>query len=380
MPNTNPITHKTWNTRARAIVPYTPGEQPRDRKFIKLNTNENPYPPPPPVLAALKSAVNDDLRLYPDPTCRAVREAIAAHYGVTTEQVFVGNGSDEILALAFGAFFESGPDAKRVLFPDTTYSFYPVFASLWDVPFTVEPLKFDWSVSPDDYLVECGGVVLANPNAPTGIATPVRDVLTIADFQAMNNKVVIVDEAYADFAEESVTRYINDNLADHSNILIIRTLSKSASLAGLRVGFALGDAELIEALCRLRDSFNSYTVDRIAQAGAVAVFQCADYYRKAAAKVIATRERISATLLDHKYIVLPSNANFIFVQHPTLSGGEFFQRLRDTGVLVRHFTQEKIADFVRVTIGADSDMDAFLAACALITAAGKPSAEQAPSA
>jgi histidinol-phosphate aminotransferase len=358
---------KYWNVRVRNLSPYIPGEQPRYRKFIKLNTNENPYPPPPAVLDAMKAAVNENLRLYPDPLCTELREAIAESYSVCAEQIFVGNGSDEVLAFCFGAFFESaeaeGRATPSVLFPGISYSFYPVFARLWNIPYTSVPLMPDWTVRPDDYLIHCGGVVLANPNAPTGIAMKASELLTIADFQAMHNKIIIVDEAYSDFGTGTIVPYINSVIESHDNILVVKTLSKSFSLAGLRVGFAIGDTGLINALERMRDSFNSYTVDAIAQAGATAAIRCKHYFDRINSTICATRNRVSAELIKKNYTVLPSSANFIFIKHPALSGAEFAARLRQNGILVRHFSKRESAAFVRVTIGSDADMDIFLAAC-----------------
>jgi histidinol-phosphate aminotransferase len=353
---------KYWNTRVKNLLPYVPGEQPRDKKFIKLNTNENPYPPPPSVLDAMKAAANENLRLYPDPLCTELRAAVAEQYSVATSQIFIGNGSDEVLAFCFGAFFESS-NAPSVLFPDISYSFYPVFAKLWNIPTAAIPLQADWTVRADDYLINCGGVVLANPNAPTGIAMKAREILTIADFQAARNKIIIVDEAYSDFCDSTIVPYINSAVENHDNIIIVKTLSKSFSLAGLRVGFALGNADLIAALERIRDSFNSYTVGAIAQAGATAAIRDKDYFERINKKICASRDRVSAELLRKNYTVLPSSANFIFIKHPVLSGAAFAAKLREQKILIRHFNTAKINDFVRVTIGADPDMDKFLAAC-----------------
>jgi histidinol-phosphate aminotransferase len=366
---------KYWNTRVRNLSPYIPGEQPRYKKFIKLNTNENPYPPPPAVLDAMKAAVNDNLRLYPDPLCTELREALAEAYSVGPEQIFVGNGSDEVLAFCFGAFFESD-EAERgvggggahagvpsVIFPEISYSFYPVFAKLWKTPYTTISLQADWTIKADDYLIQCGGVVLANPNAPTGIAMKAEEILTIADFQAMHNRIVIIDEAYSDFGDSTIVPYINSAVENHDNMIIVKTLSKSFSLAGLRVGFAIGEAGLINALERMRDSFNSYTLDAIAQAGAAAAIRGKHYFEHINKKIRITRDRVSAELIKKNYTVLPSSANFIFIKHPSLSGADFAARLRRNNILVRHFTNNKTAAFIRVTIGSDTDMDKFLASC-----------------
>jgi histidinol-phosphate aminotransferase len=347
-----------WNSRTKKLSPYVPGEQPRGGKFIKLNTNENPYPPSPLVIEAIQKAAGEKLRLYPDPACTELREAVAERYGVKPEQVFAGNGSDEILAFAFAAFFES--DFPPVLFPDITYSFYPVYAGLWDVPFRAVPLADDFSINVEDYRIPAGGVILANPNAPTGKALPLKELLTVAEFLAPQNRVLIIDEAYAAFGAESAVPCIDD----FSNLLTIHTLSKSASLAGLRAGFAIGGAELIEGLCRVRDSFNSYTVDRLAQAGAAAAVSDAAYYEGINRKVRATRERVSAALSGMDFTVIPSSANFVFIKPPCrFAGPAFFSALRERGILVRHFNKPRIEDYLRVSIGTDGDMDLFLDAC-----------------
>ena len=350
-----------WNNRVKNLSPYIPGEQPRDRKFIKLNTNENPYPPSPKVIEAVKSASDENLRLYPDPECTALRETIAEHYGVKPEQVFAGNGSDEILAFAFGAFFESDQkgESANILFPDITYSFYPVYAALWDIPCQKIPLGEDFSININDYKIPCGGVILPNPNAPTGTALPLDDILSLADFLEKQGRVFIADEAYVAFGAQSAVSNINK----YSNLLTVHTLSKSASLAGLRAGFAIGSEKLIEGLCRIRDSFNSYTLDRLALAGAAAAVKDARYYGEINSRVIAARERVAQSLKGLSFNVLPSSANFIFIKPPNISGAEFFAALRERGILVRHFNKERIKDYLRVSIGTDEDMDKFLDAC-----------------
>jgi histidinol-phosphate aminotransferase len=361
-----------WNERIQKLVPYIPGEQPRDRKFIKLNTNENPYPPSPKVVEAIRSLVSVDsaaasagetLRLYPDPLCTEFREAVAAAYKVKPSQVFPGNGSDEVLAFAFGAFFGLH---DALLFPDISYSFYPVYAALWDVPFRTVALSEDFSVKVDDYCVPSGGAVLPNPNAPTGRALPAEALLHIATALEKQNRVFIVDEAYAAFGAESLVPYIDQ----YPNLLTVHTLSKSASLAGLRVGFAIGNEALIEGLFRIRDSFNSYTMDRLALAGGAAAVLDKVYYDEVNRKVIATRERTATALTEMGFEVIPSKANFLFVRYGLdksgtgkLSGAELLAALRDRGILVRHFDKARISDYVRVSIGTDEEMDALLAVC-----------------
>jgi histidinol-phosphate aminotransferase len=353
---------KYWNERVKALKPYVPGEQPGDRRFIKLNTNENPYPPSPAVIEAVQKAADDGLRLYPDPACTVFRKAAAMRYGVRPEQVFAGNGSDEVLAFAFGAFFGGSgaiSDNAAVLFPDITYSFYPVYAGLWNIPCRTIPLEEDFSIKTTGYTIASGGVVFPNPNAPTGMALPLADILSLAEFLEKQGKVLVLDEAYAAFGADSAV----SRIGEYPNILTVHTLSKSASLAGLRVGFAIGSEELVEGLCRMRDSFNSYTVDRIALAGAAAAVSDAAYYDGINRRVIATRERAAGTLRGLGFDVLPSAANFLFIKAPGISGTHFFAVLRERGILVRHFDKERIRDYLRVSIGTDEDMDVFLAVC-----------------
>jgi histidinol-phosphate aminotransferase len=384
-----------WSSRTKNLSPYIPGEQPKDRRVIKLNTNENPYPPSPKVIEAVKNAADDSLRFYPDPDCSEFREAVAVRYNVRPEQVFAGNGSDEILALAFGAFFQSGVNAEGnlgpgtsvrvaegnlgpigtsvrvaepILFPDITYIFYPVYAGLWDIPYRTIPTDNDFCINTSDYKVTSGGVVFPNPNAPTGIALPLADILKLAEYLEQQGKVFILDEAYIDFCSvESAIPRINN----HKNLLIVHTLSKSASLAGLRVGFAVGNEEIIEGLCRIRDSFNSYTLDRLAIAGATAAVSDSAYYNEINRRVIATRERVGQSLRDIGCTVLPSVTNFIFMKAPDahgapISGAAFFSALRERGIIVRHFNRDRIADYLRVSIGTDEEMDVFLEACGKI--------------
>jgi histidinol-phosphate aminotransferase len=353
-----------WNNRTKNLSPYVPGEQPKDRKFIKLNTNENPYPPSPKVIEAVQKAVNDSLRLYPDPECTIFREAIAAHCRVRTEQVFAGNGSDEILAFAFAAFFESSGAAKPILFPDITYSFYPVYARFWDIPYRTIPLNDHFFINTAEYKIPSGGIVFPNPNAPTGMTMPLGDVLSLAEYLEKNKNVFILDEAYTGFGADSAVPHIGD----HPNLLTVHTLSKSGSLAGLRAGFAVGNEELIEGLRRVRDSFNSYTIDRLALVGAAAALSDAAYYNEINSRVVRTRDRVTEALRIMGFTVLPSAANFIFIKALNVNGTDFFSALREKGILVRHFNKERISDFLRVSMGTDSDMDIFLDACDFIVA------------
>jgi len=352
-----------WNTRIKKLSPYTPGEQPKDRKLIKLNTNENPYPPSPKVIKAIKKAAGERLRLYPDPECAIFRAAAAKRYGVKPEQVFAGNGSDEILAFAFGAFFESGENSAPILFPDITYSFYPVYANLWNIPYRTIALSQDFSININDYKTPSGGVIFPNPNAPTAIALPLNEILSLAEYLEKQGKMLIVDEAYIAFSGDFNAKSAVGAISEHPNLLTVHTLSKSASLAGLRFGFAIGNEKLIEGLCRIRDSFNSYTIDYLALSGATAVMESAAYYNKINQRVIATRERTAQNLRDFGFTVLPSSANFLFVKPPKISGAELFTALRKRGILVRHFNKDRIGDFLRVSIGTDKDMDIVVNAC-----------------
>jgi histidinol-phosphate aminotransferase len=361
-----------WSERLRRLSPYIPGEQPRDRQFIKLNTNENPYPPSPKVLEAIRRAVGESIRLYPDPSCAALREAIAARYGVKPEQVFPGNGSDEVLAFAFAAFFpasgagnsntagRAGPaDMNAVLFPDITYSFYSVYADLWGTPVRTIPLDNDFAIRPEDYRIPNGGIIFPNPNAPTGRILDTAAVLSLAAWQEQQGRLLIVDEAYIAFGGETLIPHI----PSHPNLALIHTFSKSASLAGLRVGFAIAGEELIEGLCRIRDSFNSYTLDRLAQAAAAAAVSDAPYYDELSRRIAATRGRVAAELEGRGITVIPSAANFLFIRFPHIPGAAAFARLREKGILVRRFDRDRIRDFLRVSMGTDAEMDRFLEAC-----------------
>ncbi|QQO10615.1 pyridoxal phosphate-dependent aminotransferase [Breznakiella homolactica] len=352
-----------WNRRVRNLEPYVPGEQPRDRQYIKLNTNENPYPPSPAVFEAIHRAASDSLRLYPDPECTEFREAAARACRVKPEWVFAGNGSDEILAFVFAAFFESSADAPGeplpILFPDITYSFYPVYAGLWDIPAGTIPLTGDFSVNVGDYLVPSGGVILPNPNAPTGKALAPGDLVPLAEYLLKQGKALVIDEAYVGFGAESAVALT----AEYPNLLTVHTLSKSHSLAGLRTGFAIGHPDLVEGLRRVRDSFNSYTLDRLALAGAAAALGDNAYYDEVNRKVAATRDRVSRELRDMGFSAVPSSANFIFIKAPGLPGKQLHEALRSRGILVRHFNKPRTADYLRVSIGTDDEMDIFLSEC-----------------
>jgi histidinol-phosphate aminotransferase len=341
-----------WSQTVKNIKPYVPGEQPKDRKYIKLNTNENPYPPSAKAILAIKNAANDTLRLYPDPSGDELRDTIASHFGLKRDNIFIGNGSDELLAFSFPAFFE--PAGLPVLFAEITYSFYPVYASLFNTNYRLVPVDGEFNVPLDGYFQDNGGILIANPNAPSGIGIPLKDIEKILKRNA--NSVVILDEAYIDFGGQSAVGLISR----YPNLLVIRTLSKSYSLAGLRVGFALGNESLIEGIVRIKDSINSYTVDRLAQAGAREAIKDDAYFQETRLKIINTRERVSATLQRSGFQVIPSQANFIFVSNRKYPGRVLFQSLRDKGILVRYFDKPKIDNFIRVSIGTDEEMDRFL--------------------
>ena len=345
--------NKFWSRRIGDIVPYTPGEQPKDRQFIKLNTNECPYPPSPAALAAIRAAAGESLRLYPDPECADLRAAIAAREGIDPAQVFCGNGSDELLAFAFQAFFD--PD-RDVVFPKITYSFYPVYTDFFGLKRREVPMNPDFSDPVDLLCGNNGGVVLANPNAPTGIAVGLDTVEKL--LRANPDVVVIVDEAYVDFGAQSAVPLI----AHYPNLLVVQTTSKSRALAGLRVGWAMGDENLIAALRAVRDCVNSYTVDRRAQAGAAAAVADEPYFQSIRRRVTDTRERTAQALKEIGFTVLPSQANFLFVRHPDRPGKALFDGLRERGVLVRRWDIPEIQDWLRISVGTDADMDALVRA------------------
>ena len=342
-----------WSKVARELSPYVPGEQPRVADLVKLNTNENPFGPSPKALEAMRAAAADSLRLYPDPEATDLRDALATHHGVTPEQVFVGNGSDEVLAHAFVALLKQ---SKPLLYPDITYSFYPVWAQLFDVTVKTVPLDDDLRVRVDDYRRDAGSIILPNANAPTGIALPRTEIERLLDAHA--SIPVLIDEAYVDFGGESAVPAI----ADHPNLLIVRTMSKARGLAGLRVGYALGDAGLIEALTRVKDSFNSYPIGTVAQAGAAASVRDEAYFRECCARIIAGREAMTQALVERGFVVLPSSTNFIFARHTDRDGPELAAELRARAVLVRHFNKPRTAPYLRITVGTEEDTARLIAA------------------
>ena len=348
-----------WSRRIRDMVPYVPGEQPRDRQFIKLNTNENPYPPSPKALEALRAAAGDSLRLYPDPECIELRTAAAAVHGLSPEQVFPGNGSDEVLAFCFQAFFD--PD-RPVRFADITYTFYAVYARYFGLPVELVPLAEDFTLPVEDFLPPgCGGVVVANPNAPTGLAVELAGIRRI--LEAHRDQVVLVDEAYIDFGGASADALVGE----YDNLVVVRTLSKGHALAGLRVGYALACPELIAALRCVRDSINSYTVDRAAQAAAAASIADTAYFQERTAQVVRTRDQTALALRDMGFTVTDSQANFLFVRHPEVPAKVLLDGLRERGILVRWFDRPRIRDCLRITVGADGEMSALTAALKELT-------------
>jgi histidinol-phosphate aminotransferase len=341
-----------WSRLAHDLEPYVPGEQPRIPGLVKLNTNESPTGPSPKVLEAIRAEAGDNLRLYPDPRATALREALAAYHGVEPDQVFVGNGSDEVLAHAFAALLKQD---RPLLFPDITYSFYPTYCRLFGIAYETPPLDDQMRINLADYAGPAGGIVLANPNAPTGVALSRAEIAALLDAQP--DIPVVIDEAYVDFGGESAISLITA----HPNLLVVQTMSKSRALAGLRVGYAIGDAGLIEALTRVKDSFNSYPLGRPAQAGAIAALEDVAYFQASQASVIAGRARLAAGLARLGFEVLPSAANFVFARHPGHDGGELAAELRRRAVLVRRFSAPRIADYLRITVGSDEQIDRLLA-------------------
>ena len=346
-----------WSSLTHDLEPYVPGEQPRVAELVKLNTNESPFGPSPRVLAAIRGEATDALRLYPDPQATALRETLAAYHGVRPEQVFVGNGSDEVLAHAFAALLKH--DAP-LLFPDITYSFYPVYCRLFGIGFATVPLDPAMRIRISDYRRPAGAIILANPNAPTGIALSRAEIAGL--LEEHRDIPVVIDEAYVDFGGETAIPLV----AAHPNLLVIQTMSKSRALAGLRVGYAIGDAELIEALTRVKDSFNSYPLGRPAQSGAIASLQDESYFQESRARVMAGRERLTGGLARLGFEVLPSCANFVFARHPAHAGGALAAALRQQAVIVRHFSAPRISDYLRITVGTDEQIDRLLSALAEI--------------
>ena len=342
-----------WSAVVHGLTPYVPGEQPTLPELIKLNTNENPYGPSPMVLQAIRAEVGDTLRLYPDPNAERLKEAIARHYGVVPAQVFVGNGSDEVLAHTFQALLKH---EQPLLFPDVTYSFYPVYCQLYGIDYRTVPLDEGFALHVEAYGKPNGGITFPNPNAPTGRLLPLTDIERL--MTRNTESVVVVDEAYVDFGGDSAIGLIGR----FANLLIVHTLSKSRALAGLRVGFAVGHADLIEALERVKNSFNSYPLGRMAIAGAVAALEDRAHFETIRRKLMQSRAALSSELAALGFDVIPSAANFIFARHPRRDGAELAAALRARSIIVRHFKLPRIEQYLRITIGTDEQCRALMAA------------------
>jgi len=335
------------------IKAYVPGEQPQNRSYVKLNTNESPFPPSPKVIAALSSEELSRLNLYPDPDARAASLAIAKQHGLGPKNIILGNGSDELLAFAFQAYCDSIVPA---VYADITYGFYSVFARINCIESIVAPLDESFSLVPSDYYDADGAVFIANPNAPTGLALPLEDIENIVRFNPDN--VVVVDEAYAAFGAQSAVPLVKM----YDNLIVVQTMSKSRNLAGARVGYAFADSSLIADLNIMKFSFNPYNVNRLSLLAAVAAIEDDEYYSACVAKIVQTREDTASELTDRGFDVLDGKANFLFVKPGFIGGENYYLGLKERGVLVRHFKQERIKDYVRVTIGDDAQMKAFLSA------------------
>ncbi len=342
-----------------SLEAYVPGEQPQDRKYIKLNTNESPYPPSPEVIASISEADVAELRLYSDPECRILKQKLALRYGVEYDNIYLSNGSDDILNFAFMAYCSDG---KKVAFPDITYGFYQVFADLYHSDANIIPLEADFTIEVDKYCGIDSTVVIANPNAPTGLTISVSDIEKIAKSNPDN--VVVIDEAYIDFGAESCLSLLND----YDNLLIVRTFSKSRALAGARLGYAIASKPIIDDLNRIKFSTNPYNVNRLTLKAGAAAIDSDEYFMNNCKRIAKTRELTRERLISLGFDVLQSKANFIFAKHPQISGGELYLRLKEKGILIRHFGKARISDYIRITIGSEDEMDAFISAIKEITA------------
>ena len=341
----------------KTIEPYVPGEQPQDKKYIKLNTNENPYPPSPKVLEAITQEVVGDLRLYPDPSCHRLIDAISKCHNLSPEQVFAGNGSDEVLAFAFLAYFNEG---DTILYPDITYSFYPVYSNMFQVNYKRIPLDDDFDIIVDKYKANNDGIIIANPNAPTGKALPLEKIREILEWN--KNQVVIVDEAYVDFGCESAVSLIQE----FNQLLVVQTMSKSRSLAGMRIGYAMGNPELIDGLNRVKNSVNSYTMDRLAIVAGEAAMIDKKYFDDICYRIIKTREWVVCELKNLGFHVIDSAANFVFASPASIEAKKLFLELKQNGLLVRYFDKPRINNYLRISIGTDEEMKAFIKGVKLI--------------
>ena len=336
-----------WTDLVHRLDPYVPGEQPQDQQYVKLNTNENPYPPSPRVIEAIEAYDKARLKLYPDPESTRLRQALAERFAIDADEVFVGNGSDEVLAHAFQAFFKKD---RPLLFPDISYSFYPVYCGLYGIEFRTIPLRDDFAIDVEDYTVDNGGIILPNPNAPTSrllVSDDIRRLCVGCD------SVVIIDEAYIDFGGESAIALTRE----YDNLLVVQTFSKSRSLAGLRLGYAIGQRHLIEGLVRIKNSFNSYPIDSIAQTAALASIADDDYFNQARRHIIETRKRLVRELQALGFEVQPSAANFVFASHRQQDAQSLYRELKKRGVLVRYFNKPRIDNHLRITVGTDREID-----------------------
>ena len=345
-----------WSPVVQTLTPYVPGEQPQMQRLVKLNTNESPYGPSPKALAAIHEQNNEDLRLYPDPEGIALKQAIAKLHGLDPKQVFLGNGSDEVLAHVFVGLLKH---SKPVFFPDITYSFYPVYCKLFGIDYQTVALGENFEIDTADYKAPNGGIIFPNPNAPTGRAIPRSEIESLLAFNT--DSVVVIDEAYVDYGTESCIPLLRGN-ACPDNLLVVHTLSKSRALAGLRVGFAVGHPDLIAGLERVKNSFNSYPLGRLAQAGAIAAIEDQAHLEQTSAKVMQTRTKLVSELSSLGFETLPSTANFIFTRHPGHSGAALYQALRERGIIVRHFKLARIEKFLRITIGTDEQSSELVSA------------------
>ncbi|HHX37151.1 MAG TPA: histidinol-phosphate transaminase [Clostridiaceae bacterium] len=346
---------RLWNQRNRRLTPYVPGEQPRVKNLIKLNTNENPFPPAPGVEAVLHNFDAASLRLYPDRESTVLTNALAKRLNVRTTQLFFGNGSDELLAMAFQGFFPERSEHKGVLLmPEITYTFYPVYARLFDIETKEIPLEPDFSINPEPYCEPSGGVVITNPNAPTGLSMSVEDIERIV--AADPDRLVLIDEAYVDFGGESAVYLVNK----YDNVMVLHTFSKSRSMAGVRLGYAVAAEPLIEGLRRVRDSINSFTIDSIAQAVGCASVEDETYFQQTVSRIVEVREQTTQSLRELGFEVLSSDTNFILTTHPDFSGEKIYQHLRENNILVRFFNTPALCKFVRISIGLSEEMDALI--------------------
>jgi histidinol-phosphate aminotransferase len=345
---------RAWEKNIRKVEPYVPGEQPNKPGMIKLNTNENPYPPAPGVRKALEEFRLEALKLYPDPTAGVLVRALAEYHHLAEDQVFVGVGSDDVLAMAFLTFFNSD---RPILFPDITYSFYDVWANLFQIPYQRPLLDENFRIRAEDYAQENGGVVIANPNAPTGVSEGLDFIETI--LKQNQDVIVIVDEAYVDFGGTSALEL----LPEYENLLVVRTFSKSRSMAGMRIGYALGNSSLIKAMNDVKYSYNSYTMNQTALALGIPAVKDEDYFRKTTGKIVETRERTKKALAELGFTFPDSKTNFIFATHRSVKAKDIFEKLREENIYVRYFGQPRIDNYLRITVGTDEEMECFLEKC-----------------